>query len=202
MTAAAIATFVIVAAAIAIIIAYAAESFAACGAFYIVEINCIVEAYCFAAVRAFYLYAVIIAAVAGIIVVEAIVATAVAILFVAVLAFAIVAFVAVIFIFESAEILVYLLDVFFEIICFVVQIGNSSRKIGKKIENSCKNLIVFVCFESGNKTFDISNFFGKCHDKNSFFRIICNYFVFTLSRYSPVLVSMRSISPFSIKSGT
>lgn len=195
---------VVIITAVAIVVADTAECFAAGRALYIIKINGIVEAYRLAAVGAFYLYAVaVVTAFAIVIVIKTIVATAVAILFCAILAFAIVAFVAVKFIFERAEILVNLFDVLFKILGLVVKVGNRSGKVGEKIEYSRENLIVLVCFESGYKTLYISNFFGKCHNKYSFIKnIVCNYFVFTLSRYSPVLVSMRRISPFSMKSGT
>ena len=206
------ATAVVIITAVAIVVADTAECFAAGRALYIIKINGIVEAYRLAAVGAFYLYAVavvvtavaiVVTAVAIVIVIKTIVATAVAILFCAILAFAIVAFVAVKFIFERAEILVNLFDVLFKILGLVVKVGNRSGKVREKIEYSRENLIVLVCFKSCYETLYISNFFGKCHNKYSFIKnIVCNYFVFTLSRYSPVLVSMRRISPFSMKSGT
>lgn len=196
---------VVIITAVAIVVADTAECFAAGRALYIIKINGIVEAYCLAAVGAFYLYAVavVVTAVAIVIVIKTIVATAVAILFCAILAFAIVAFVAVKFIFERAEILVNLFDILFKILGLVVKVGNRSGKVREKIEYSRENLIVLVCLKSCYETLYISNFFGKCHNKYSFIKnIVCNYFVFTLSRYSPVLVSMRRISPFSMKSGT
>ena len=189
---------VVIITAVAIVVADTAECFAAGRALYIIKINGIVEAYRLAAVGAFYLYAVavVVTAVAIVIVIKTI-------LFCAILAFAIVAFVAVKFIFERAEILVNLFDVLFKILGLVVKVGNRSGKVREKIEYSRENLIVLVCLKSCYETLYISNFFGKCHNKYSFIKnIVCNYFVFTLSRYSPVLVSMRRISPFSMKSGT
>lgn len=195
---------VVIVAAVAIVIANTAEYFAASGAFYIVEVNSVVHAYRFAAVGTLNLHAVIVAAVAVAVIVTA-VAVTIFVIVTAVAAVAIVvARVAVVFILESAEIFVNLFDILLEIFGLIIKIGNRSGKIGEKVEHGGEDLIVLIGFESGNKTFYISYFFGKCHSKYSFeiIFIICNYFVFTLSRYSPVLVSIRSISPFSMKSGT